>query len=107
MENNTESIYTEQVYNFAKKATAKDLAKLMDDFVNFSSSDYTKGIATGEILRSSHRTLQGAVIRFCLGVIVGLSRQEYTDARNEVPVKTSQKIAQMLESGELEKGYLI
>jgi hypothetical protein len=46
-------------------------------------------------------------ICFCFGVIAGLSEQDHTDPRNETAIHTAQKVAQMLEAGELPMGLYI
>jgi hypothetical protein len=69
--------------------------------------DYRNGLQVGRDFRNAHRSLQGSAIRFALGIIIGLSEQEYTDARNETPVEMAQKIAKMIGDGTLNMGFLI
>ncbi len=95
------------VSEIARCISHEQFVYLFDNFLNYGMKDYREGYAVGRDLQHTHRSLQASAIRFALGVIVGLSEQEYTDARNEVPVETAKKIAKMLESGELEKGWMI
>jgi len=95
------------VSNIARSISHEQFVYLFDNFLNYGMKDYREGYAVGRDLQHTHRSLQASAIRFALGVIVGLSEQEYTDARNEVPVETAKKIAKMLESGELQRGWMI
>lgn len=67
---------------------------------------FSQGKKNGEFEQSDHCTLQGEVIRFTLGLILGLSEQEYTDTRNEAPAQMGKQIAKMLEDGTLKKGWI-
>ena len=58
-------------------------------------------------LRSTHRTLQRLAICFSLGLIIGLSEQQYSDARNETAIETAKKLAEMFKKGELPTGLYI
>jgi hypothetical protein len=91
----------------AKSLTLANMAELLQDYVNSGMKDYRDGEVVGKLLQTSHRTLQASVIRFCLGVIIALGKQEYTDARNETPVAMAKKITILLENGELKMGYMI
>jgi hypothetical protein len=91
----------------AKSLTLENMAELLQDFVNSGMKDYRDGEVIGKLLQSSHRTLQASVIRLCLGIMVSLSKQDYTDARNVVPVEMCKEIAKMLEDGKLSMGYMI
>jgi hypothetical protein len=91
----------------AKSLTLENMAELLQDFVNSGMKDYRDGEEVGKLLQTAHRTLQASVIRFCLGIIVSLGKQEYTDARNEMPVAMAKKITVMLDNGELKMGYMI
>jgi len=98
---------TVSVSQIARCLTHEQFVYLFDNFLNYGGKDYREGNRVGSDLRSTHRTLQGCAFRFALGLIVGLSEQEYTDARNEIPVKNAKKIAEMLKNGELEMGWMI
>lgn len=95
------------VSRVARSLTLQNMADLMDEFLNIGMKDQREGREIGRLLRNTHRTLQGSIYRFCLSVIIGLSEQEYTDARNEVAVRNGKKIAKMVEDGEIEMGYMI
>ena len=91
----------------AKSLTLDNMAGLLQDYVNSGMKDMRDGEVVGKLLQTSHRTLQASVIRFCLGIIVSLGEQDYTDARNEMPVAMAKKIKAMLDSGELKAGWMI
>ena len=99
-------------YNVIEQARGlkpEEFAKLLEQRCNSYNADYKNGIKVGEFLRNAHRTLQATVFRYLLGIIVGLGKQElrFTDARNETAVKGAQRIGTMIDSGELEIGYMI
>ena len=79
----------------------ENFTALFDDFLNLGGKDFREGKEVGLQLRFTHRTLQRLAICFAFGIIVGLSEQEHTDARNETAIQTAQKVANMLEAGEL------
>ncbi len=91
----------------AKSLTLENMSELLEDFVNSGMKDYRDGEAVGELLQTAHRTLQSSVIRFCLGIIISLGKQAYTDARNEMPVAMAKQIAKMVEDGTLKMGWMI
>jgi len=92
---------TINVYTLAKSLTIKNLAALLDDFLNLGGKGFRDGKEIGLQLRFTHRTLQRLVICFAFGMITGLSEQEYTDPRNETAIQTAKKVTQMLEKGDL------
>jgi hypothetical protein len=98
---------TLSTHTLARSLTAENFAALFDDFLNLGGKDFREGKEIGLQLRSTHRTLQRLAICFAFGLIAGLSEQEYTDARNETAIQTAQKVAQMLEAGELPLGLYI
>ncbi len=94
-------------YTLVRSMNPTEVAAFLEDFVNAGGKDYPAGAAIGKILQNSHRTLQASVVRFCLGIIVAISQQEHTDARNEKAVSLGKKVGEMLKNGELEMGYMI
>jgi hypothetical protein len=62
---------------------------------------YREERVVGLQLRFTHRTLQRLVICFVFGMIIGLSEQEYTIARNETAIQTAKKVKVMIDQGEL------
>lgn len=80
---------------------------LFDHFLNLGGKQYREGHQVGKNLRSTHRTLQRQAICFCLGLIAGLSEQQYTDPRNDRAIQTAKKLNNMLENGELDCGPYI
>ena len=94
-------------YTLVRSMNIDDFCQFLDDFINSGGKDYRDGIAVGTKLMSTHRTLQGCLIRFCLGVIVAFAKQDYTDARNEKPVAMARKIAELVKDGTLDMGWMI
>ena len=95
------------VHLCAKSMTFDNFCYLFSEYMNMGGKDFRDGLRVGEAFRNEHRTLQGLAVRFCLGIIVGLSKQEYTDARNETAVNACKKIASMIENDELKIGWII
>ena len=93
----------------ARDLKPEEFAKLLEQRCNSYHMDAPEGVQVGEALRNSHRTLQATTFRYLVGIIIGLSHQEqrFTDARNEVAVRSAKRIADMVEHGELELGYMI
>ena len=91
----------------ARCMTSENFAYLLDCYLNYGGKDFPNGKDVGEKLQRTHRTLQRLAVAFALGVIVGISDQDYTDARNETAIATAKKIAEMVEDGELPLGMHI
>ena len=98
---------TVSIYAIARSITPQNFAKLLDNYLNLGGKGFGEGKLVGLHLRHTHRTLQRLAICFALGLIFGLSEQEYTDARNQKAVETAKKIAQMVRDGELPTGMYI
>ena len=98
---------TLSTHTLARSMTSENFTALFDDFLNLGGKDFREGKEIGLQLRFTHRTLQRLAICFAFGIIVGLSEQEHTDPRNESAIQTAQKVAQMLEGGELPLGLYI
>ena len=95
------------IYAIARSITPENFAKLFDNYLNLGGKGFNEGKLIGLHLRHTHRTLQRLAICFALGLIVGISEQEYTDARNQTAVETAQKIAQLIKDGELPTGMYL
>ena len=98
---------TVSIYAIARSITPENFAKLLDNHLNLGGKGFNEGKLVGLHLRHSHRTLQRLAVCFALGLIAGLSEQEFTDARNEEAVKTAKKLAQMMKDGELPLGFYL
>ena len=96
-----------KVYDIARCMTHENFVYFFDNFLNCGAKEYREGKAVGSDLRYAHRTLQRLAVAFALGLLVGISDQEYTDARNETAIATAKKIAEMIEKGELPLGLYI
>ena len=98
---------TVSVYQLARSLNIQQFAALLDQFLNVGMKQRNEGVKVGKILTASHRTIQRQIISFALGVITGLSDQEWTDARNDTAIATAKRIATMIENGELPVGFFI
>ena len=104
---NGEELGWVDVSTVARCMTPENFAYLLDCYLNYGGKDFPNGKDVGEKLQRTHRTLQRLAIAFALGVIVGISDQDYTDARNETAIATAKKIAEMVDAGELPLGMHI
>lgn len=95
------------VYMIAKHMSEEQLADFLEDYENKYSNEYAEGQRIGKLLQCSHRTLQGSAVRLLLGILVGIGDTQYFDARNEKGVAVGKKLKEMIESGELNFGYMI
>jgi len=103
VENNSTSRYN--AWEVARGIPSlQDFARLLDDYLNAGGKQFPDGQRVGLELRKTHRTLQRQVVAFCLGIICGISEQEYTDPRNETAIATAKKIFEMVSNGELPVG---
>lgn len=98
---------TISIYALARSMTPENFTKLFDQYLNLGSKGFSEGKHIGLNLRSTHRTLQRLAICFAIGLIIGLSEQEHSDARNETAIKTAKIVAQMMEEDELPLGLYI
>jgi hypothetical protein len=95
------------IHRIANSMTPENFARLFEKYLNLGGKQFEDGQDIGQLLRRTHRTLQRLAICFALGLIVGLSEQEYTDPRNEEAIKTAKKVAQMVQNGELSMGFYL
>lgn len=98
---------TISIYTLARSMTPENFTKLFDQYLNLGSKGFSEGKQVGLNLRFTHRTLQRLAICFALGLVIGLSEQKYSDARNETAIETAKKLARMVEEGELPTGLYI
>jgi hypothetical protein len=107
-ENNCDVVTGEvSPYTLARCLSHDDFASVLDNWLNCGGKEYRDGLQIGHKLRETHRTLQRLAICFALGIIAGLSEQEYTDPRNETAIKTAQEIKRMIDNGEFKTGFYI
>ena len=95
------------IYQVAKSMTPENFSKLFEDYLNLGGKQFQEGRIIGLHLRHTHRTLQRLAVCFALGMIVGLSEQEYTDPRNETAIETAKKLAEMFRDGDLPLGFYL
>ena len=98
---NDGEISTSQI---ARCINQDDLVELVDDLLNYGGRGYNVGLNTGTALRTHHRTLQRSAVSFCLGILVGISDQKYTDERNGIAIETAKHIAKLVDEGTLPLG---
>jgi hypothetical protein len=92
------------LHSLARSFNASSFAYFLSEFLNQGGKQLRAGITIGEELRTAHRSLQRCAVAFCLGVIVGISDQEYTDPRNETAIRTAKQIKTKLATDELALG---
>jgi len=88
----------------ARSLSEETFTELFDVFLNYGGKQMPEGVKIGTELRNTHRTLQRCAICFALGLIYGISDQEYTDLRNGQAIETAKKIKKMIDDGELPVG---
>ena len=98
---------TINIYALARSMTPENFTKLFDQYLNLGSKSFSEGKQIGLNLRTTHRTLQRLAICFALGLVIGLSEQQYSDARNETAIETAKKLARMVENDELPLGSYV
>jgi len=98
---------TISIYALARSMTPENFTKLFDQYLNLGSKGFSEGKQIGLNLRSTHRTLQRLAICFVIGLVIGLSEQQYFDARNETAIETAKKLAEMYKNNELPTGMYI
>ncbi len=98
---------TISIYALARSMTPENFTKLFDQYLNLGSKGFSKGKQIGLNLRFTHRTLQRLAICFAIGLVIGLSEQQYSDARNETAIETAKKLARMVENGDLPLGSYV
>jgi hypothetical protein len=98
---------TLSTYVLARSMTLENFTSLFDNYLNLGGKGQREGKEVGLLLRYSHRTLQRLAICFALGIVAGLSEQDFTDPRNETAIETAKKIARMLDDESLPLGWYI
>jgi len=98
---------TISIYVLARSMTPDNFTKLFDQYLNLGSKGFLEGKQIGLNLRFTHRTLQRLAVCFAIGLVIGLSQQQYSDARNETAIETAKKLARMVENGDLPFGSYI
>lgn len=99
--------YEVSVFELARCMDTEEMAGLLENYLNQGGKGFRSGEEDGRALRYAHRTLQRLVVAWALGVICGLSEQEYTDPRNETAIKTAKWIKRLCDKGELPLGMFI
>lgn len=94
---------TEHLSTVARYMNAVQFSNLLDNFLNVGGKREQDGFIVGLMARRMHRTLQGNLMEFLLGVIRGLSYQEHSDARNESALRTAKQITQDMDDGRYER----
>src|SRR5512137_945643 len=79
------------VYDIVRSMTKENVVYLLSEWLNVGMKDQHNGMEIGKAFEQEHRTIQASLYRWCLGIIIGLSKQEYTDGRNETAVRNAKK----------------
>ena len=95
------------IHRLASSITPENFARLFEKYLNLGGKQLEEGRLIGLHLRRSHRTLQRLAVCFALGMILGLSEQEYTDPRNAAAIETAKKLARMVNESELPMGFYL
>lgn len=103
-EEDGEQTQTASIARIARSLDAGQLAKLLDDWLNYSGMQFDAGYAVGHQLRRSHRTIQRSAVALALGILSGISEQEFTDERNATAIATAKKVKELVENGQLPLG---
>ena len=93
--------------DLASSMTDENLAQFLNSYVNNYSKGFEHGKEIGVLAQKFHRTLQRTLIYEILGILVGLSEQQYTDPRNHAAIASAKTIANMLKKGDLALGGII
>ena len=93
--------------DLASSMTDESLVEFLDSYVNDYSKGFKHGKEIGVLTQKFHRTLQRTLICEILGILVGLSEQQYTDARNKAAIASAKVIANMLKEGDLSLGGMV
>lgn len=87
-------------YDQRKVDQARELADLLENKVN-GGNPYELGKNIGQFLTRTHRTLQGNIVKFILGIVESLSEQEHTDARNKQAIEACRIITEQARNGDI------
>jgi hypothetical protein len=92
------------VSDLARAITPEQVGELLSDMCNrMSISSVNMGFIAAEVVRREHRTLQGCVVNFCLGLLAGMAGvgEFGTDPRNQTAINSCVKIKDMLADGQI------
>ena len=95
------------IHRLASSMTPENFARLFEKFLNLGGKQLEEGRLIGLHLRRSHRTLQRLAVCFALGMILGLSEQEFTDPRNAAAIESAKMLAHMYREGKLNVGFYL
>lgn len=119
----TEEVATVSLYLLSRSMKEEHLYALLDQWTNSYSSGLRRGERIGKMFQNSHRTLQGTLVNFALGLLKGISDfseweekngwdeqealERLTDPRNRTAVEAARKVVKLLESGDIYQQPLI
>lgn len=107
--NSDGSIMTVSSYQLGKQATIEFVFNVLETMINsFSFYPQTQAKKFAELVKMSHRTLQGGMINFFLAVIYWYGKNNnWSDARNEIALESSHKIVKDLDDATIQYQPLI
>lgn len=85
------------LWKLVRAVSVDNVTRFLDDYLNAGGKRERDGKEIGLRMRNTHRTLQGNLVMWVLGILAGISEQEYTDARNENAIKTAKKITRIMQ----------
>jgi len=98
-----DNLGTVSISTLARCIKAEQMASLIEGYLNGGGGDSPAAHRTiAKFFTTTHRTLQGAAVRFFLGVVAEYSKEYektwagFTDARNENAGRVAKKIEEMM-----------
>ncbi len=89
----------------SERPTPKDIRDLMSRFVNSMSHASGAGKELADAITNDHPTLQQQMVALMFQTLLALGKnerwQEYTDPRNEKAAAACKKLADLVDSGDL------
>lgn len=81
------------VDEIARALNPEQFAQLLDDYCNNYHPHFERGLKIGRALWYTHRTGQRSIVAMLMGIIKGMSEQEFVDGRNEKAIALTKKVA--------------
>lgn len=102
------------VFVLARSMTFQNFVDFLYEWCTTRGYDYSSGVKLGEAMNREHEhpVLHGSLVRYFIGMIVGLSHRKYFDERNEKSFAVGKKLEGMINSendapDHLDIGYMI
>lgn len=82
-----EDSMTISVSSLSQRMSKENWNLLLSDYLNNFGNAFTKGYFIGLLFRTEHRALHPNLVDWVMGLLQGLSEQQYLDARNQQAVE--------------------